>query len=74
MTTRLERIAVKPRSEPKLGSLDHGGLLRFAELRVGDPCNRIFRYSDLCRCAVNQLSKSVVREIRTLRCVGAGGG
>jgi hypothetical protein len=26
------------------------------------------------RCAVNQLLKSVVREIRTLRSVGAGGG
>jgi hypothetical protein len=61
MTTGLKRIAVETRSEPKLGSLDQGWLLRFAELRVGDPCKRIFRYSARYRCAANQLSKSVVR-------------
>ena len=37
MATGLERIAVKARNESKLGSLDHGWLLRFVELRVGVP-------------------------------------
>ena len=88
MTTELERIAARARCEPKPGSLDHVWLLRFVEHRGGDPplikarwpLQRLGTPSPAIpavpgiRCAVNPSPKSVVREIRTLRSVGAGGG
>ncbi len=86
MTTQLERIAAQARFEPKLRSLDPIWLLRVGEDRGGAPPYQgevtatattpgpaKFGSSGIC-CAVNPSSKSVVREIRTLRSVGAGGG
>ncbi len=86
MTTQLERIAAQARFEPMLGSLDPIWLLPVGEDRGGappfqgevaatatTPGTSIFG-SPGFRCAVNPSSKSVVREIRTLRSVGAGGG
>ena len=53
--------------------------LRVADTAAGDDdalCGiEIQLLRDACtRCAVNQFAKSGVREIRTLRSVGAGGG
>jgi hypothetical protein len=84
MATEFERIAAKPCCEPGIGwELDHVDRLRSGEQQVGDrrcDCRYSDHVSDLLegypdkRCAVNHTSKSVVREIRTLRSVGVGGG
>ena len=80
MATEFERIAAKPCCEPGIGwELDHVDRLRSGEQQVGDrrfDCRYSDHVSDLLegyrdkRCAVNHTSKSVVREIRTLRSVG----